>query len=204
MRIKKNIGIMGGTFDPIHNGHLMLAQNAYETLHLDKVLFMPSGISYMKNGVLDTHHRVAMVELAIQYIPYFELSLIEASREGDTYTFQTLRQLHDQYPQNGYYFIMGADSLFQIESWQHPDVIFELAAIVCTARDEYDMERLKAKGSELHDRYNARIYFLNMPMIDISSTDIRQKVRHGYPICQYVPTNVADYIKKERLYDEGY
>ena len=108
-------GIMGGTFDPIHNGHILIARSAYEKVGLDKVLFMPSGNSYMKKNVLDVSKRVEMVRLAIADFPYFELSSIEAQRQGNTYTYDTLEQLTKQNPKDEYYFIMGADSLFSIE-----------------------------------------------------------------------------------------
>ena len=114
----RKIGIMGGTFNPIHNGHVALADAAYKTFSLDKVLFMPSGNSYMKQHVLDNSKRVSMVSKAIESISYFELSTIEVERFGNTYTSETLQQLTQQNPDVQYYFIMGADSLFHIEKWK--------------------------------------------------------------------------------------
>lgn len=121
MKNGKRIGIMGGTFNPIHNGHLLLAQRAQEQVLLDKVLFMPSGNSYMKENVLETQKRVDMVALAIRKYPDFELSMIEAQKSGNTYTFETLKFLTRSNPQEQYFFIIGADILFQIEQWRNPN-----------------------------------------------------------------------------------
>ena len=129
MKQTTKIGIMGGTFNPIHNGHIALANAAYKEFSLDKILFMPSGKSYMKQHVLDDAKRVIMVQKAIEAIPYFELSTLEVERSGNTYTSETLQQLTQQNPEVHYYFIMGADSLFHIETWKNPDIIFSLSTI---------------------------------------------------------------------------
>ena len=192
-------GIMGGTFNPIHNGHLTLADTAYRELELDKVLFIPSGNSYMKENVLEIRKRVDMVRLAIEKYPQFELSLVEAKRQGNSYTSETLECLTKENPNTSYFFIMGADSLFQIEKWHQPEKIFSLATIVCTVRDDYDMDRIRQKGQQL-SRLGADIRYLDMPKIEISSTDIRAKVKKQLSISEEVPTEVADYIQRERLY----
>lgn len=201
MKNGSKIGIMGGTFNPIHNGHLMLAQCAQEQIALDKVLFMPSGISYMKRNVLDPQKRVDMVELAIREHPDFELSLLEVQKSGNTYTYETLETLTAMNPKKHYYFIIGADSLFQIEQWRYPERIFVLCTLVCAVRDDYDLDAIKEKGSHL-TRSGADILYLNMPKVEISSSDIRRKVRNNLPILEYVPLKVAEYIKEERLYHE--
>ncbi len=194
-------GIMGGTFNPIHNGHLILANTAYETLGLDKVLFLPSGTSYMKKHVLATQKRVAMVRLAIARYPQFELSLVEAFRQGNSYTSDTLSYLTKKNPDTCYFFIMGADALFQIEKWKNPKQIFSLAKIVCAVRDDYNLAELKKKGQQLQG-LGANIIYLDMPKIKISSTDIRTKVNERRSIADDVPVEVADYIQRERLYYE--
>ncbi|MCM1183775.1 MAG: nicotinate-nucleotide adenylyltransferase [Roseburia sp.] len=194
-------GIMGGTFNPIHNGHLAIAQSAYETVGLDKVLFMPSGNSYMKKHVLALSKRLDMVRLAIREYPWFELSLVEAEREGNTYTCETLQQLTRENPEVSYYFIMGADSLFHIEEWREPERIFSMAALVCAVREDYGLERLRRKGEELARR-GAEIVYLNTPKIPISSTQIRARVRGGLSISELVPERVAEYITQEHLYYE--
>ncbi|MBD5451272.1 MAG: nicotinate (nicotinamide) nucleotide adenylyltransferase [Lachnospiraceae bacterium] len=195
------IGIMGGTFNPIHNGHLILADTAFRTLALDKVLFIPSGNSYMKENVLETKKRVEMVRIAIEKYPQFALSLIEADRQGNSYTSETLECLTKENPNACYFLIMGADSLFQIETWFQPEKIFLLAKIVCTVRDNYDMDKIRKKGQQLR-KLGADIIYLDMPKIELSSTDIRAKVKKQLSILEDVPAEVAAYIQREQLYCE--
>lgn len=199
--MKKKIGIMGGTFNPIHNGHLLIAKRAYENIGLDKVLFMPSGNSYMKENVLETNHRVSMVSLAIESYPYFELSTFETDRSGNTYTYETLELLNKQNVDTQYYFIMGADSLYGIQQWRNPDIIFKLCTLVCTIRDSYDIEDIRRKGNEL-SKFGANIIYLDIPRIDISSTVIREHVNNKLSIDSFVPKKVAEYIMQEQLYEE--
>ncbi|MEE1255788.1 MAG: nicotinate-nucleotide adenylyltransferase [Lachnospiraceae bacterium] len=203
MEQTRKIGIMGGTFNPIHNGHVALADAAYKTFSLDKVLFMPSGNSYMKQHVLDNSKRVSMVSKAIESISYFELSTIEVERFGNTYTSETLQQLTQQNPDVQYYFIMGADSLFHIEKWKDPEIIFQLSTLICMVRDDYNMADIKKKGAELAQR-GADILYLNMPKIDISSTDIRNRVKLHQSISELVPEKVEKYILQEHLYEKEY
>lgn len=197
----QKVGIMGGTFNPIHNGHIQLAKSAYEALSLDKVLFMPSGNSYLKKNVLDAKHRVAMTKAAIADYSYFELSLIEVEREGNTYTYDTLQHLTQEHPDTEYYFILGADSLLYIDRWREPQIIFDLCTLVCAVRDDSDMDVLQKKGKEL-SKLGAKIVYLNMDKIDISSTAIREGAKQGKDISDMVPCAVQDYIKQERLYEE--
>ena len=199
----RKIGIMGGTFNPIHNGHIALADAAYKAFSLDKILFMPSGNSYMKQHVLDNSKRVSMVSKAIESISYFELSTIEVERFGNTYTSETLQQLTQQNPDVQYYFIMGADSLFHIEKWKDPEIIFQLSTLICMVRDDYNMTDIKKKGAELAQR-GADILYLNMPKIDISSTDIRNRVKLHQSISELVPEKVEKYILQEHLYEKEY
>lgn len=194
-------GIMGGTFNPIHNGHLILANTAYKTFGLDKVMFMPSGNSYMKRNVLAAQKRIDMVRLAIAQYPQFELSLVETQREGNSYTSETLAYLTKENPNTCYFFIMGADSLFQIEEWQQPEKIFSLAKLVCAVRDDYDIDKIKQKGQQLRC-LGADILYLDMPKVEISSTRIREKVKKQLSIAEDVPAEVADYIQREQLYCE--
>lgn len=203
MEQTRKIGIMGGTFNPIHNGHIALADAAYKAFSLDKILFMPSGNSYMKQHVLDNSKRVSMVSKAIESISYFELSTIEVERFGNTYTSETLQQLTQQNPDVQYYFIMGADSLFHIEKWKDPEIIFQLSTLICMVRDDYNMADIKKKGAELAQR-GADILYLNMPKIDISSTDIRNRVKLHQSISELVPEKVEKYILQEHLYEKEY
>ncbi|MEZ3479728.1 MAG: nicotinate-nucleotide adenylyltransferase [Lachnospiraceae bacterium] len=197
----KRVGIMGGTFNPVHYGHLRLALTAQEQVLLDKVLFMPSGKSYMKNNVLETHKRVDMVALAIEEYPQFELSLIEANKRGNTYTVETLQDLAKSTPDTKYFFIIGADSLFQMEQWKCPEQIFQLATLVCAVRDDYTLDTIHQKGEAL-SKLGADIIYLNTPKWDVSSTTIRAMVRQGMPIHDLVPPKVVYYIEQEHLYEE--
>lgn len=201
MENKKRVGIMGGTFNPIHYGHLRLAQEAQEQVLLDKILFMPSGRSYMKKNVLDTQKRVEMTALAIRQYPKFELSLIEAQKMGNTYTCDTLQYLTRKNSDTQYYFIIGADSLFQIEQWKSPEQIFQFAILICAIRDDYDFDTIRKKGEALAES-GADIIYLNTPKWDISSTDIRAKVKSRISIRGLVPPEVALYIEQEHLYYE--
>ena len=164
---------------------------------------MPSGNSYMKQHVLDNSKRVSMVSKAIESISYFELSTIEVERFGNTYTSETLQQLTQQNPDVQYYFIMGADSLFHIEKWKDPEIIFQLSTLICMVRDDYNMADIKKKGAELAQR-GADILYLNMPKIDISSTDIRNRVKLHQSISELVPEKVEKYILQEHLYEKEY
>jgi len=201
MSSKKRVGIMGGTFNPIHYGHLRLAQEAQKQVLLDKILFMPSGKSYMKKNVLDTQKRIEMTALAIKQYETFELSLIEAQKTGNTYTCETLHHLAKTNPDTQYYFIIGADSLFQIKQWKNPEQIFQFAILICAIRDDYDFDTIRKKGEDLAES-GADIIYLNTPKWDISSTDIRAKVKRRISIYGLVPPEVAHYIEQEHLYYE--
>ena len=196
------IGIMGGTFNPVHFGHLKMAKSALEQHSLDKVVFIPSGISYMKQDVLDAKHRFYMVQSAIKEEPLFEISDIEVKRDGNCYTCDTLSSLHALYPDDSFYLIMGADSIFQIECWKNPEQIFSLATILVTVRDDYGLYDVQRKIQELEVKFNGRIHVFTMDPVDISSTVIRNKVKRYEPIDGMVPNVVKRYISDFHLYKE--
>lgn len=203
MKPEKKTGIMGGTFNPVHYGHLEMAKAAYHEFQLDKVLFMPSGNSYLKKNVLSATHRVEMVKRAIRDVPYFELSLMEVERQGNTYTYETLEELHKKNPDDQYFFIVGMDSFMYMDKWYHPERIFAHATILCALRDSYDIEDYQMKCKQYQKEYQAITNSIYMPKIDISSTLIREHVRNGLSILNYVPEAVNDYIVKENLYAEN-
>lgn len=194
------IGIMGGTFNPIHTAHLILAEEAYEQLGLDKILFMPSKKPPHKlsEEIVNNEHRLNMINLSIQDNEHFELSTLELEREGVTYTSDTLRELHLTCD-NEYYFIMGGDSLFMMESWWEPEVIFRLSHIVVAIRGEAK-EDLKQKIAYLADKYNASIHLLKTPNLEISSHELRKSRNEGKSIRYYVPELVCRYIVDNGLY----
>ena len=199
---KKKIGILGGTFNPIHIGHLILAENAYDSLQLEKVLIMPSGVSYLKdpNEILPAKQRIQMVQLAIGSNKHFELSTIETDRAGNSYTYETLEQLKQENPDCDYYFIIGADSLFNIEKWREPQRIFDNCVIVAAPRYHMADEALLEQKKRLENLYQARVELLSTPNIDISSNLIRSRIAAKQTICYYVPKDVETYIYKKKLY----
>lgn len=198
----RKIGLLGGTFSPIHNGHLELAKRAYEAFDLDEVWFIPSGISYMKRDqkIPSGDIRLEMVRLAIDNTPYFKASDIEIKRQGNSYTYETLEELTSLYPNDSFYFIIGDDTLFTMESWYKPEEIFKLANIIVMVRD-YSQEEVDAKCEDLNTKYNATVLSVKSPAIDISSSEIRNKIQNNLPISDMVPKNVEKYIKENQLYE---
>lgn len=201
---KKKTGIMGGTFNPIHIGHLLLAENAKEAFGLDEILFVPSGLPYMKNGIeiADKWMRLEMTRLAVSDNPAFVLSSAEVEREGNSYTWETLELLRDKEPETEFFFIEGADSLFAMESWKNPEIIFRDCTILAAVRDGKDDDDLREQIARLEKKYGARIGLIGMKEISFSSTDIRERIRNGRSIRYMVPDKVIEYIKKYRLYME--
>lgn len=200
MKEKRRVGIMGGTFDPIHIGHLLIAENAYDTYQLDEVLFIPSGTPYMKKEVLSGEFRAAMTKIAIEENQHFSLSMIEIEREGNTYTWETLSALKAGHPDTEYFFVLGADSLFSIEHWAHPELIFKESAILLAVREGYTNAALDRKIDELQQRFHGVIHKLPIKHIDISSTEIRQRAKAGQSIRYMVPEKVFDYIQELNIY----
>lgn len=200
--MKKKIGIMGGTFNPIHIGHLIVGQTALEQFQLDKVLFMPTKNPPHKryDYILDDAIRAEMVSLAIKDNKSFELSTFEMNREGITYTADTLLQLTKQNPNEEYYFIVGADSLFYIDRWKNPDTIFELSKVLAAVRWNTSREDMLQKVAELNETFQASIELLESPNIDISSSEIRERAKNRMDIQYYVMPEVARYIHKNNLY----
>ena len=198
----RKVGIMGGTFDPIHIGHLIIAEKAREQFHLDEVLFMPSGTPYMKNidEVLPGSIRTEMTSLAIEENPLFSISTIEIEKEGSTYTYETLETLRDKNPNTEYYFILGADSLFAIEHWKNPEKIFAGCHVLAAVRNDKNAEEMEAQAAYLKEKFNADISMIKTGHIEISSSIIRELVKDGHSIRYLVPDAVYDYIIKNKLY----
>lgn len=202
----RKIGIMGGTFDPVHNGHLMLADTAYHQFGLDQVWFLPNGNPPHKkeeNIGTDARHRSRMVALAIQGRDYCRLEEYEVRRREVSCSYQTLEHFRKQYPEDEFYFIIGADSLFAIETWVHPERIFPACVILAACRDDHDsLEEMKAQIEHLKKVYpKARIQLLRSPLIPVSSSEIRRKIQAGLSIAEEVPEEVEAYIKEEELYE---
>ncbi len=197
------IGIMGGTFDPIHLGHLILGEKAYEQLELEKVYFMPAGNPPHKKsrpGRAEDGQRIEMVRLAIQENPHFSLSTLEMHEDGYTYTYRTLEMLSKEHPNTEYYFIIGADSLFSLESWMHPGRILQACTMAVATRDHASRQELSAQIRRLTEKFHGRFVCLDSPNIDISSQQLRRWVEDGQSLKYYIPDNVIEYIYKNRIY----
>ncbi len=198
----KKVGIMGGTFNPIHIAHLILAENAFEQFQLDEVVFMPSKRPAYKDlsNVIEQEHRQKMIELAIAGNPHFRMDTLEFDREGNTYTADTLLELTNMNPDVEYFFIIGGDSLFQLEQWSRPELVMSLSHIVAAQREDMDNEEILLKIEDLRKKYDAKIDLLKIPQIDISSKMLRSKLQQGKTIRYYVPLEVEQYIIENDLY----
>ena len=201
----RKTGILGGTFDPIHIGHLVLAESARDMAELDEIRFLPSGHSYFKDHrgdpVSSPEDRLRMCELAVADNPYFTVSDMEIRRAGNSYTFETMEALRDAEPDTRFFFICGADSLLQMRSWRCPERLFASCGILAAARQgEFSMEALRREREALRREFQADITLLSMRGMQISSTELREDVRKGYSVRYRVPEPVIDYMKAHRLY----
>ncbi len=197
------LGIMGGTFDPIHYGHLVTAEQAREALDLDIVLFMTAGAPAFKldRSVSDAEDRYAMTVLATAANPSFIASRLEIDREGTTYTVDTLRCLREHYPENvKLYFITGADAILDIVTWHDADDIARLATLIAATRPGYDIARAKARIESSGLEFDVR--YIQIPALSISSTNIRERVRAGKSIRYLTSESVLGFIRKNALYTD--
>jgi len=190
------IGLFGGTFNPLHNAHLLVAQQALRELSLSRIVFIPSGIPPHKKVEfgISKEMRYEMVREAIACYPKFSLSRIEIDRAGPAYTVDTIRAMKKICPE-GLCFIVGADLLAQIDTWKEPEALLRTVPFVVAPRD--DIRREVFSRPPFH---RAEIHFLEMQEIDLSSTWIRERVLHGESITECVPPIVASYIKERALY----
>ncbi|MDR3541746.1 MAG: nicotinate-nucleotide adenylyltransferase [Desulfosporosinus sp.] len=196
------LGIMGGTFDPIHYGHLVAAEMARGEFNLSKVLFIPSGTPPHKvnRDVSAANLRYEMVELAIQDNPAFDLSALEIERIGLSYTVETLRVLRRAWPEYELYFITGTDALLEIFSWRDAEEILTMIQFIGAARPGFDASDFLLKVQQEHPETQGRIHYLEVPALAISSTDIRARVRNGQPIRYLLPELVRLFLQKHGLY----
>lgn len=201
--MKKRIGVMGGTFDPIHYGHLALAEHVRCEFHLDKIIFIPSGVPPHKNTfkVSDNMHRYMMTELATIQNPNFEVSDMEVISPEVSYTILTIQNLIDKYGVDvDIYFITGADVLLEIETWEKPDQLLKMCGFIVGTRPGHENKKLEEQVVILEEKYGANIHLARIPALDISSTDIRKRVTHKKSIKYLVPEGVEQYIYKNQLY----
>ncbi|MCG0275546.1 MAG: nicotinate-nucleotide adenylyltransferase [Thermosediminibacteraceae bacterium] len=200
---KKRVGIMGGTFDPIHFGHLVTAEEARINFQLDKVVFVPTGNPPHKKDykVTDAEHRYLMTALATNSNPYFEVSRVEIEREGYSYTVDTLRQLIEFYgPDTSLFFISGADAVLDILTWKNIKDVLDICTFIAATRPGYPVAQLKSKLAEIKKLYGKDVYLLEVTAMAISSTEIRKRIREGRSIKYLIPESVEAYILKNGLY----
>ncbi|MBE0573012.1 MAG: nicotinate (nicotinamide) nucleotide adenylyltransferase [Ignavibacteriaceae bacterium] len=187
------VGIFGGTFDPIHMGHLITAQSVKELRNLEKIIFIPAFISPHKSDAKTSspEDRLNMIKLAIEAIPFFEYSDMEVKKGGISYSVDTLIELKKQYSELE--FIIGYDNIFTFHTWKKPDEILKLAKIIV-------LKRRSSHPPEFEDKYYHQAIFVETRGIEISATDIRERVKNGLPINFLVPPDVMEYIYKQKLY----
>jgi len=189
---RARIGIMGGTFDPIHNGHLVAASEAQIQFDLDEVVFVPTGKPWMKDTVTAGEHRYLMTVIATAANPGFNVSRVDLEREGATYTIDTLRDMRKAYPDADLFFITGADAVAQIMDWKDVAEVWTLAHFIAVSRPGHALtiSGLPEQG----------VSSLEVPALAISSTDCRNRVSRGFPVWYLVPDGVVQYIAKHHLY----
>lgn len=199
------IGIMGGTFDPVHYGHLVTAEGARCQFALDHVLFLPSGKPPHKSlkKVSSPEHRYMMTVLATLTNPHFEVSRIDIDREGMSYTIDTLMIMREQYgPRAELFFITGADAVFEIMNWKDADKLLKISHFIGATRPGFSLEELPVETQLWVDKHEDRFHVLKVPAMAISSTNIRERVKNGHSIRYLVPEPVEHYILRNRLYQE--
>lgn len=189
---RQRIGVMGGTFDPIHNGHLVAASEVAQHFHLDEVIFVPTGIPAGKPHASEGEHRYLMMMIATASNPSFTVSRVDLDRDRETYTIDTLRDIHRERPGAEILFITGADAIAQILEWRDVSELWELAHFVAVTRPGHP---LTVSGLPEQD-----VSFLEVPALAISSTDCRSRVGRGFPVWYLVPDGVVQYIAKHHLY----
>jgi nicotinate-nucleotide adenylyltransferase len=196
----QSLGILGGTFDPPHYGHLVLAENARAQLHLDRVLLVPAGQQPLKRDrdITPARHRAAMVEAAIAGNADFALSRVDLDRPGPHYTTDTLALLREKYPKADLFFLIGSDSLAQLGAWHDPAGILQRAWLAVMLRPgwEADLDELARTVPGIRER----LTWLDAPCLDISATDLRRRARQGLPLRYLLPPAVEVYVRKYRLY----
>ena len=189
---KYRLGVMGGTFDPIHHGHLVAASEVASVFKLDEVIFVPTGQPWQKGEVTEGEHRYLMSVIATASNPRFKVSRVDIDREGPTYTVDTLRDIKAAYPDAELFFITGADAVAQILAWKDVDKIWELAHFIAVSRPGHKLV--------IPDVPTGAIETLEIPALAISSTDIRRRLADTKPIWYLVPDGIVQYIAKHNLY----
>ena len=197
------IGILGGSFHPFHRGHYLLGKYCLDQRLVDEVWFIPTGVSYLKRNIkmLSGEERLRLLQLGIQDEPNMKALDIEIKRAGNTYTYETLEELNRTYAEHSFYFLIGADCLFQIETWRHSERIFSACTLLVAQRDDISIEAMQDKIVELKEKYNANIELIHFPQIEISSTEIRERIHRGEGIEDLVPVPEAEEILRLHYFE---
>lgn len=202
MGVHERIGIMGGTFDPVHNGHLAIARSVAEQLELDRVLFIPTGNPNFKQGVklAPAADRAHMVGLAIADDPLFELDLREVERSGITYTADTLEELTAQYDGAHLFFIMGTDSALMLPEWRRAERVAQLCTVIIAQRPGQSTQRVRDALAASPVGFD--VIYLDVPQVDVSSTQVREQIARGDELGDMIPAPVMAYIDQTGLYQD--
>lgn len=197
VRSRQKIGIMGGTFDPIHHGHLVAGSEVADRFNLDMVIFVPTGQPWQKADkvVSPAEDRYLMTVIATASNPRFHVSRVDIERGGDTYTVDTLADIREEYPEADLFFITGADALAQIVTWRDWEKMFDLAHFVGVTRPGYELD-----DDIIPEVHKDRVSLVDIPAMAISSTDCRERAREGHPVWYLVPDGVVQYIAKRQMY----
>ena len=197
----KKYGIFGGSFDPIHYGHLMICEYIKEEMGLDKVIFIPTGNPPHKDLGVSAEDRYEMVRLAISPNPDFEISDIETTRVKKSYTVDTIRELKKIYKEEKLYFLIGLDSLFQLKTWMKiGDLSQEIEFVVALRPGYLDREEINKEIDFLRENFGTKINLIKTPLYEISSTDLRDRIREGKSLRYLIPKKVLDYIEESGFY----
>lgn len=198
----KKIGILGGTFDPFHRGHFMLAETAYRQFSLDEVWILPNGNPPHKKEIeqTDFETRCEMISLAIEDTPSMKLCEVESSEDCYHYTYQTLMYLTEKHPDCRFFFIIGADSLNDFPTWKKPEIISRLCTLIVACRDEAGISELEKKSHEIEKIYGAECRILNSPKVDAASKEIRTMIVQDENAAPYLDKKVLEYIQDNNLY----
>lgn len=198
----RKIGILGGTFDPIHNAHLLLGESAREQFGLDRVIYIPNNLAHMphRTEVSGAEERYQMVKMAINDNPYFTCSRLEIDKPDGSYTIDTITDLKNMYPGDELYLILGADSVLGIDSWYRASDLLKSCIIIAATRYDDDEAAIDKKRRELQSIYGADIRILNFNRIDISATDIRERIKKGRSVRYMLPDGCIEFICIKGLY----
>lgn len=199
----KKIGIMGGSFDPIHNGHLVLAEQVRTRFQLDKIIFIPAGNPPHKEAEVQKEHRFNMTKLAIADNDFFEISRLEVDKEEKTYAIDTIRTLREEYGnETELFFITGADAVIELSLWKDFAELLSICKFIGATRPGIDESYMKEKIDALVNEYKADITITKVPALAISSTDIRRRVKYNLSIKYLLPSKTEEYIYENDLYSD--